>query len=60
LVRVLGEEYRRSLYALLSIVLLVGIGIGTLVEQRLSLTVHTAERTPMVQQPQPTKPRIKP
>src|ERR1700689_1733112 len=58
LVRVLGEEYRWSLYALLSIALLVGIGIGVLVEQRLSLPPHTAERAPVVQQAQPTKPRI--
>jgi hypothetical protein len=60
LVRVLGEEYRWSLYALLSIALLVGIGIGMLAERRLSLPPHTAERTPVVQQPQPIKPRIKP
>jgi TolA-binding protein len=60
LVRVFREEYRWSLYTLLSITLLVGIGIGMLVEQRLSLTAHTAERTPVVQQPQPIKPRIKP
>ena len=60
LVRVLGEEYRWSLYALLSIALLVGIGIGVLVEQRLSLPPHTAERTPVVQQSQRIKPRIKP
>jgi hypothetical protein len=60
LVRVLGEEYRWSLFALLSIALLVGIGIGMLAEPRLSLPPHTAERTPVVQQPQPIKPRIKP
>jgi hypothetical protein len=48
LVCVLGEEYRWSLYALLSIALLVGIGIGTMVEQRLSLPPHTAEGTPVV------------
>jgi len=56
----LGEEYRWSLFALLSIALLVGIGIGMLVEQRLSLPPHTAERAPVVQQTQPIKPRIKP
>ena len=60
LVRVLGEEYRWSLFALLSIALLVGIAIGVLVEQRLSLPPHTAQGTPVVQQPQPIKPRIKP
>jgi hypothetical protein len=54
LVRVLGEEYRWSIYTLLSIALLVGIGLGMLVEQRITLTAQT------VQQPQPTKPRIKP
>ena len=60
LVRVLGEEYRWSLFALLSIALLVGLGIGMLVEQRLSLTAQTVDRTPVVQQTQPIKPRIKP
>jgi hypothetical protein len=60
LVRVLGEEYRWSIYALLSIALLVGIGLGMLVEQRITLTAQTVDRTPVVQQPQPTKPRIKP
>jgi len=60
LVRVFREEYRWSLFALLSIALLVGIGIGMLVEQRLSLPPHTAEGAPVVQQPQPIKPRIKP
>jgi hypothetical protein len=60
LVRVLGEEYRWSLFALLSIALLVGFGIGMLVEQRLSLPPHTAEGAPVVQQTQPIKPRIKP
>src|ERR1700722_16697160 len=40
LVRVLGEEYRWSLFALLSIALLVGIGIGMLAERRLSLPSH--------------------
>jgi hypothetical protein len=59
-VRVLGEEYRWSLYALLSIALLVGIGIGVLVEQRLSLPPHTAAGSPVIQQPKPIKPRIKP
>jgi hypothetical protein len=60
LVRVFREEYRWSLFALLSIALLVGLGIGMLVEQRLSLPPHTAEGAPVVQQPQPIKPRIKP
>jgi len=60
LVRVLGEEYRWSLFALLSIAILVGIGLGMLVEQRLSLPPHTAEGSPVVQQTQPIKPRIKP
>jgi hypothetical protein len=60
LVRLLGEEYRWSLFALLSITLLIGIGIGMLVEQRLSLTAQTVERAPVVQQTQPIKPRIKP
>jgi hypothetical protein len=50
LVRDLGEDYRWSLFALLSIALLVGIGLGMLVEQRLSLTAQTVERTPVVQQ----------
>jgi hypothetical protein len=60
LVRVFREEYRWSLFALLSIALLVGLGIGMFVEQRLSLPPHTTERTPVIQQPQPIKPRIKP
>jgi hypothetical protein len=60
LVRVFREEYRWSLYALLSIALLVGIGIGMLAKQKLSLPPHTAEGTPVVQQTQPIKPRIKP
>jgi hypothetical protein len=60
LVRDFREDYRWSLYTLLSITLLVGIGLGMLVEQRLSLPPHTAERTPVVQQTQPIKPRIKP
>ena len=55
LVRVFREEYRWSLFALLSIALLVGIGLGMLVEQRLSLPPHTADRTPVVQQTQPIK-----
>src|SRR3984957_20513052 len=55
LVRVVGEEYRWSLYALLSIALLVGIGIGMLVEQRITLAAQTVDRTPVIQQPQQTK-----
>jgi hypothetical protein len=60
LVRVLGQEYRWSLYAFLSIALLVGIGLGMLFEQRLSPPPQTVDRTPVEQQTQPTKPRIKP
>ena len=60
LVRDFREEYRWSLYTLVSIALLVGLGIGMLVEQRLSLPPNTVERTPMVQQTQPIEPRIKP
>jgi len=56
----LGEDYRWSIYTLLSIALLVGIGLGMLVEQRLSQPPPTAERSPVVQQPQPIKPRINP
>ncbi len=60
LVRVFREEYRWSLYALLSIALLVGIGTGMLIEQRLSLPSHAVERTSVAPQAQPVKPRIKP
>jgi hypothetical protein len=60
LVLVFREEYRWSLFALLSIALLVGIGLGMLVEQRLTLTAQTVDRAPVVQQTQPIKPRIKP
>ena len=60
LVRVFREEYRCSLYALLSIALLVGIGIGMLIEQRLTLPPQKVERTPVVQQAQPIKSGIKP
>jgi hypothetical protein len=60
LVRVFREEYRWSLYALLSIALLVGIGTGMLIEQRLALPPQTVEHAPVTPQAQPTKPRIKP
>jgi hypothetical protein len=60
LVRAFREDYRWSIYTLLSIALLVGIGLGMLVEQGLTLPAQTGDRTPVVQQPQPIKPRIKP
>lgn len=60
LVRVFHEEYRWSLCALVSIALLVGIGIGMLIQQRLDPPPQTVDRTPAVQQAQPIKPRIKP
>jgi hypothetical protein len=60
LVRVFREEYRWSLCALVGIALLVGIGIGMLIQQRLDPPPQTVERTPVVQQAQPIKPRIKP
>jgi hypothetical protein len=52
LVHVFREEYRWSLYALLSIALLVGIETGMLIEQRLSLLSHTVERTSVAPQAQ--------
>ena len=59
LVRAFREEYRWSLFALLSFALLVGFGTGMLIEQRLTLPGPTVERAP-VQQAQPTKTRTKP
>src|SRR5580698_115623 len=48
LVLVFRGEYRWSLFALLSIALLVGLGLGILVDQRISLPPHIAERAPVV------------
>ena len=59
LVRVFREEYRWSLYALTSIALLVGLGIGMLIQQRLD-PPQTVEQRPVVQQARPIKPGIKP
>jgi hypothetical protein len=59
LVGVFREEYKWSLCVLTSIALLVGIGIGMWYQRWLD-PPQSGERTPVVQQAQPTKPRSRP
>ena len=60
LVSVFREEYRWSLWALTSIALLVGIGIGMLFQRWLDLPPKTIDPTPVEQQARPIPPRTKP
>lgn len=60
LLRIFHQEYRWSLYALLSLAIVIGIGLGIIFERWSNQPAPTVERPP-VAQPVPTmKPRIKP
>ena len=59
LLHVFHQEYRWSLYALTSLALLIGIGLGLLFQRWISRTSQPAGRDPVVQTEPAVKPRIK-
>jgi len=60
LLRVFHQEYRWSLYALLSLALAIGIGLGMLYQRWVDQPVRIVERAPVTQPVPAMKPRIKP
>ena len=59
LLRVFRHEYRWSLYALSSLALLIGIGLGLSLHRWLEPGQQPIDRAPVVQIAPPAKPRIK-
>ena len=59
LLRVFHQEYRWSLYALSSLALLIGIGLGLLFQRWIGRTSQPAGRDPVIQTEPAVKPRIK-
>jgi hypothetical protein len=59
LLRVFGQEYRWSLYALTSLALLIGIGLGLSLYRWFEAPAHPVDRAPVVQAAPPAKPRVK-
>jgi hypothetical protein len=60
LLRIFHQEYRWSLYALLSLALVIGIGFGMWFQRRLDPPAQQVDRAPVVQPAPSIKPRIKP
>ena len=60
LLRIFHQEYRWSLYALLSLAVVIGIGLGMLLQRWLETPAQQVDRAPMVQSAPSIKPRIKP
>jgi hypothetical protein len=60
LLRIFHQEYRWSLYALLSVALVMGIGLRMLYERWLNPPAQQIDRAPVVQSAPPIKQRIKP
>ena len=60
LLRVFHQEYRWSLYALSSLALVVGIGIGILFQRWLDPPAQRVDRPPVVRSTAPITPKIKP
>ena len=59
LLRVFHQEYRWSLYALTSLALVIGIGLGLSLYRWLEAPVQPVDRAPVVQTAPPGKPRVK-
>ena len=59
LLRVFHHEYRWSLYALSSLALLIGIGLGLSLYRWFEAQAHPVDRAPVVQTAPPPKPRVK-
>jgi len=60
LLRIFHQEYRWSLYALLSLAVVIGIGLGMWLQRWLETPAQQVDRAPMVQSAPSIKPRIKP
>jgi type IV secretory pathway VirB4 component len=59
LLRVFHHEYRWSLYALSSLALLIGIGLGLSLYRWFEAPPQPVDRAPVVQTAPPAKPRVK-
>jgi hypothetical protein len=59
LLRVFHQEYRWSLYALTSLALVIGIGLGLSLHRWFEAPVQPVDRASVVQTAPPAKPRIK-
>ncbi len=59
LLRVFHQEYRWSLYALTSIALVFGIGLGLSLYRWFAAPAQPVDRAPLVQTAPPAKPRVK-
>jgi hypothetical protein len=59
LVTTFRHEYRWSLYALSSLALLIGIGLGLSLYRWFEAQAHPVDRAPVVQTAPPPKPRVK-
>jgi hypothetical protein len=60
LLRIFHQEYRWSLYALLSLAVVIGIGLGVWLQRWLETPAQQVDRAPVVQFAPSIKPRIKP
>lgn len=60
LLRIFHQEYRWSLYALSSLALVIGIGLGIWFKGWLDPPAQQADRAPVVQPASPSKPKIQP
>jgi len=59
LLRVFHQEYRWSLYALTSLALVIGVGLGLSLHRWFEAPVQPVDRASVVQTAPPAKPRIK-
>jgi hypothetical protein len=59
LVTTFHHEYRWSLYALSSLALLIGIGLGLSLYRWIEAPAHPVDRAPVMQTAPPAKPRVK-
>lgn len=59
LVTTFRREYRWSLYALSSLALLIGIGLGLSLYRWIEAPAHPVDRAPVVQTAPPAKPKVK-
>jgi len=59
LVTTFRHEYRWSLYALSSLALVIGIGLGLSLHRWFEASAHPVDRAPVVQTAPPAKPKVK-
>jgi hypothetical protein len=59
LLRVFHQEYRWSLYALTSLALVIGIGLGLSLHRWFEAPTQPVDRAPVVHTAPPAKPRVK-